>query len=159
MKKQLLRNIPHYFFALSLFQSSLFACQTQAIEQQAEKKIRTLYSELKKQPEMSMSERIEWISRQFKGKPYLINALGEGLQSKYDQCPRYRTNAFDCLTFVTTVTALALSDNFKLFKNCLAEVRYQNGQFHYLKRNHFTSLDWNLNNQKKRLCQRLYLAD
>ncbi len=112
-----------------------------------EKKIQTLYHTLAAKP-TPMPERLDTISRYFLGRPYENNALGEGGQGAYDQGPLYRTDSFDCETYVDTVVAIALSENFNAFEKCIDQVRYANGQVNFIKRNHFTSLDWNPNNQK-----------
>lgn len=149
MKDTLNKSILLFLLSFLLGHKAAFSSKTKIIESQAESEIQMLYQQLDSVAPENMTNRIEWFSRQFKGKPYLLSALGEGADAAYDQFPRYRTDAFDCLTYVSTVLALALSDNFKTFQNCLPQVRYQNGQYKYLERNHFTSLDWNLNNQKK----------
>jgi hypothetical protein len=100
-----------------------------------------------------MSLRIEWFSNAFLGLPYFLGALGEGEAAVYDQYPRYRVDAFDCDTYVNTVVALALSDSLHSFQQCIKDNRYANGKVDYLTRNHFASLDWNLNNQKRGIFQ------
>lgn len=109
--------------------------------------IQQLYYILKRNQSSTMSSRIEIISSQFLGKPYLLGALGEGHKGRYNQMPLYRTDAFDCETFVDTVLALALAGNQLQFKQCINQVRYQDGNVSFIHRNHFTCLDWNKNNQ------------
>lgn len=96
-----------------------------------------------------ISTRIDTISAQFLGKPYLLSALGEGAQACYDTAPLYRTDAFDCETYVDTVLALALTNTPAAFKQCIRQIRYKNGHVSFIHRNHFISLDWNINNQKQ----------
>lgn len=96
-----------------------------------------------------LSSRIEIASRRFLGKPYLLGALGEGKDGVFDRRPIYRTDQFDCLTYVSTVLALAQSENLADFKQKLPTIRYKNGKPKYVERNHFTSVDWNINNAKK----------
>ena len=96
----------------------------------------------------NMSDRLATISQTFIGKPYLLGALGEGSDAYYDQRPLYRTDAFDCGTYVDTVLALALASDVTEFKQCINKVRYKNGHVSYVDRNHFTCLDWNKNNKK-----------
>lgn len=114
-----------------------------------EKVIYQLYHNLNANPTSDVTSRVEWISSQFLGKPYLLGALGEGEDGRYDQFPLYRMDAFDCETFVDTVLALALSNDSKQFKDCINQIRYQNGQVSFINRNHFTCLDWNQHNQQK----------
>jgi hypothetical protein len=140
--------IPHVFLGLSLFSLNCYALNSNAIEQQADSSIKELYHSLKTLPNNSMTERLNWFSAQFKDKKYLLGSLGEGPNALYDQFPRYRTDGFDCDTFVNTVLALALSDSLPAFQHCINELRYQNGVVSYIQRNHFTSIDWNKNNQQ-----------
>ncbi|KTD14266.1 N-acetylmuramoyl-L-alanine amidase-like domain-containing protein [Legionella israelensis] len=145
-------------FAVILFSSQIFAKTSPQIEQQANKAIEQLYHSLDGLYKTTMPERIEWISAQFKNKPYLLGALGEGYTARFDQFPRYRTDAFDCATYVTTVMAIALANNTKTFEQCLKQVRYKNGRRSYIHRNHFTSLDWNVNNQSQGFLQDITLT-
>lgn len=132
---------------------SFLSFQTEAAihpkQQQAEEIIHKLYHTLSHKPSSSMPQRLNVISAQFLGSPYLLGALGEGIDAQFDQAPQYRADAFDCDTYVTTVLALALANNTSSFKQCLAKVRYKDGKVDYISRNHFTSLDWNPNNQKQ----------
>jgi hypothetical protein len=116
-------------------------------EQEADPILAQLYHNLQQMPNSDMEERIEAISNQFQNKPYLLGALGEGASGRFDQYPLYRTDAFDCETFVDTVLAVALANNQNNFKQCMDQIRYLNGQVSFLARNHFTDLDWNKNNQ------------
>ncbi len=108
-----------------------------------------LYYNLDQNPPPNLPSRINAISAQFLGKPYLLGALGEGPTGQYDQMPLYRFDAFDCETYVDTILALALAHNQNQFKQCINQVRYLNGQVSFLYRNHFTCLDWNKNNQRQ----------
>jgi hypothetical protein len=128
-------------------------------ELEAHDKIALLYSQLDNNWLMNASSephdhnaisgRLARISAEFLGSPYLLGPIGEGLESPYDQFPRYRMDAFDCETFVTTVMALAFSKNVVEFADNLRRIRYSGDSTDYLQRNHFTDLDWNLNNAKK----------
>lgn len=119
-------------------------------EQKADKIIAQLYHNLHNKPTSSMSERIELFSRAFLNKPYLLGALGEGAdEGQFDQSPLYRADAFDCETFVDTVLALAFANNLPSFKQCIRNIRYRNGHVSFIERNHFASLDWNINNQRQ----------
>ena len=63
--------------------------------------------------------------------------MGEGLPPDSD--PIFRTDAFDCTTFVET--AMAHGD-----VNVLTKIRYKDGQIDFLNRNHFIESDWLVNN-------------
>lgn len=93
-----------------------------------------------------LNTRVMAVSKSFMGKPYLLGALGEGAKGKFDQEPLYRTDSFDCQTFVSTVLALVESNNLSQFKRNIKRVRYQNGTIGFFQRNHFASVDWNKNN-------------
>ncbi|MDI1351383.1 MAG: DUF1460 domain-containing protein [bacterium] len=134
-------------FIYSIISNAAF--NTIVIEQQASTSIKKLYHRLNSMPNTSMVNRIDWISNQFKGTDYLLGSLGEGPSARYDQFPSYRVDAFDCDTYVNTVIALALADSLTSFQHCLKDLRYKDGKMSYINRNHFTSIDWNINNQKK----------
>lgn len=95
-----------------------------------------------------VTERIERFSEKFIGAKYLASPLGEGPSGKYDRNPLFRTDVFDCTTYVETVVSLALSRNFSEFENKLREIRYQKGHVDFVSRNHFPCADWLPNNEK-----------
>ena len=111
--------------------------------------ITELYHSLASNPTHTIPERLNLISKNFFNCPYENNALGEGKPSHYDEFPRYRTDAFDCETYVDTVIGLTFATNLHEFKQCIDKIRYQAGKVSFITRNHFASLDWNLNNQKQ----------
>lgn len=111
--------------------------------------IQQLYHSLNLHPNSAMPARLDAISAQFLGKPYALGALGEGATGYYDQYPLYRTDAFDCETYVDTVLAIAITDNLNGFKQCINQIRYRDGHVSFINRNHFTCLDWNNNNQRE----------
>lgn len=115
----------------------------------ADKIFHALYHRLNKLPSNNMPLRLDIISGQFLDKPYALGALGEGINARYDQEPRYRADAFDCDTYVTTTLALALAENEHNFKQCMSKVRYKQGLVRFINRNHFMSIDWNINNQQQ----------
>lgn len=132
---------------------ALLSCQvvatTHPLQQQADEAINKLYHSLAQLPSNDMANRLDFISAQFLGRDYVLGALGEGTDARFDQEPQYRTDAFDCDTYVTTMLALALANDGMSFKQCLARIRYKNGDIDFISRNHFMSLDWNPNNQKQ----------
>lgn len=88
-------------------------------------------------------ERMDAISQVFVGLPYGDGGpLGEGLDGRYDQDPLYRFDTFDCTTYVETIISLALSKDADQFEKRMDEIRYENSEVDYLKRNHFPSLQW-----------------
>lgn len=79
----------------------------------------------------------KYIGQEYLGATYLSNPLGEGLPPDSD--PIFRTDAFDCTTFVET--AMANGD-----VNVLTQIRYKDGKIDFLNRNHFIESDWLINN-------------
>lgn len=97
--------------------------------------------------ESSASVKLEAYSRMFVGLPYGKNGpLGEGPLGKYDQDPLYRFDTFDCTTYVETIMALTQAKDVDEFEDILNNIRYEDGIIDYLKRNHFTDLQWIPNN-------------
>lgn len=93
--------------------------------------------------ETSVNKRLDVISKIFVGLPYGKGGpLGEGPEGKYDQDPLYRFDTFDCTTYLETIMALAMSREVSEFETTLDKIRYENGEIDYLKRNHFTDLQW-----------------
>lgn len=78
-----------------------------------------------------------YIGEKYLGAKYLNNPLGE--ERAPDSDPLFRTDAFDCATFVDT----ALADT---GIKSLNDIRYKNGNIDFINRNHFTELDWLNNN-------------
>ena len=146
----MIKTLIHLILFFVLILSSMMSrANNDSQETIAKTAIIKLYSDLNKMPSLSMPERLDMISAQFLNKPYLLGALGEGHQARYDQSPRYRIDGFDCETFVDTVLGIALTNHFEGFEHCIQQVRYQQGKAEFITRNHFTDLDWNLNNQRQ----------
>lgn len=141
-----------YMFFFTLFFASLdsFSVNSSTIEQQANARINELYHSIKSIPNnSSMAVRLNWFSKQFIDAIYVLGSLGEGANSRYDQYPLYRIDAFDCDTFVNTVLALALADSLSTFQRCINNLRYKDGTVAYETRAHFTSIDWNEYHQQQ----------
>ena len=157
--KHILTPLKYLFFLIGFSIGLLsYATDSRSLEEQADSTIKELYHTLKTMPIISMVERIDWISAQFRGKKYLLGALGEGPNARYDQYPRYRVDAFDCDTYVNTVIALALGNSLESFQQCIQLNRYKDGKVGYLHRNHFTSIDWNKNNQDRGILKDITLT-
>lgn len=145
-----MRNHTCFLKIAGLLISCLYAfsvCASAPAE--ADQIVKTLYHNLNPKKNRNITDRIVWFSGQFLHKPYLLGALGEGPEGHYDQYPLYRTDAFDCETYVDTVLALAMADNLSIFREKLLKIRYKKGKRAYIYRNHFTDLDWNRNNQQQ----------
>lgn len=95
------------------------------------------------------TQRLEYFSAAFLGQPYLNGALGEGIDGEFDQSPLYRSDAFDCMTYVSTVLALLNANDLQTFRQMIKRINYQEGLVSYKNRNHFTSIDWNPNNERQ----------
>lgn len=93
-------------------------------------------------------DRIEKLSAFFLGRPYLGGALGEGSNGEVDQSPLVRDDAFDCLTYVNTVLAMAIADTPKACLEWLLKLNYYDAIPCFKNRFHFMSVDWNPQNQK-----------
>jgi hypothetical protein len=117
-----------------------------------DKAIAALYAHPEKLP-VPIEERIQYFSRAFLGQPYVGGALGEGPAGRFDKSPLFRTDGFDCLTYVSTVLALANANHLNAFKEKIQQINYQNANVSYRHRNHFTSVDWNVNNRSQGFIQ------
>ena len=88
-------------------------------------------------------------SAMFLDTPYVLFPNGEGKHATMVKKPLYQIDKFDCLTYVETMLALALGKNLTKFKKINSSIRYAKNNKNFFARNHFTSLDWNHNNQQK----------
>ena len=95
-----------------------------------------------------MEDRLAFLCHYFLDKPYLDGACGEGTEGKIDQNPLYRTDAFDCVTFVNLVLALIFSKDLQNFQSLLKKINYKEGKVGYENRHHFMSVDWNPANEQ-----------
>jgi len=86
-----------------------------------------------------LEQRLLAISARFLGTPYAHSPLGEG--EGFDPDPRFRLDEVDCLTFVETVMALALSDTEEDVLHVLDSIRYR-GRPEYAARNHLMESQW-----------------
>jgi len=89
-----------------------------------------------------LNERLRFWAEYFRGYPYLDSPLGEGFER-----PRIRTDGFDCMTYVETCLALAISESAEDILTNLDRIRYRDGVADFEHRNHFVSLDWLPNNR------------
>jgi hypothetical protein len=84
-------------------------------------------------------ERAVWASGQLLGAPYALSPLGEG--SGLDPDPRFRLDAFDCVTFVETAIALGNAGSVAEAARLLDDVRYD-GPTDFGHRNHYVEAQW-----------------
>jgi len=85
-------------------------------------------------------------SEAYIGKKYSRGPLGEGPDGLVDKDPLVRFDKFDCTTYIETVLAQSLGEN---FDKALLDIRYSDGKPSYATRNHFISADWIPNNTRK----------
>jgi len=94
----------------------------------------------------SLDGRLLGLSEQLLGTPYAHSPLGEG--EGQDPDPRLRLDRVDCLTFVETVMALALSSSVEDVVHVLDSLRYQ-ARPDYAGRNHLMEAEWLPSNAAK----------
>ena len=94
----------------------------------------------------SLEARVLGLSEQLVGTPYAHSPLGEG--EGQDPDPRLRLDRVDCLTFVETVMALALSSSEEDVLHVLDSIRYR-GRPGYAERNHLMEAGWLPSNAAK----------
>ena len=97
----------------------------------------TAWQETLRQP---LADRIDAISAAFLGVPYVDNPAGEGWGRDPDPLVRY--DAFDCLTYVETVLALALAHRPDDVATLLTQLRYGDAPPSYEARRHFMETQW-----------------
>jgi hypothetical protein len=93
-----------------------------------------------------LDSRLLALGERFLGTPYAYSPLGEG--EGVDPDPRFRLDQVDCLTFVETVMALALSDTAEDVLHLLDSIRYR-GRPEYAARNHLMEAQWLPSNAAK----------
>lgn len=86
--------------------------------------------------------RIDQISGQFLGLPYVNGPLGEGPGSEPDSDPLIRFDQFDCTTYIETVMAMNLAKTSDEVLPWMNFIRYNSPQISFKTRNHVTSYDW-----------------
>ncbi|MBC3917445.1 DUF1460 domain-containing protein [Undibacterium sp. CY18W] len=93
-----------------------------------------------------LRQRIVTLARKNIGQPYRLNLLGEFPFELHDTLPMYSLTHSDCLVFVEHTYAMALSRSWEEFFWILQRIRYKDGQIGVATRNHYTEVDWNINN-------------
>lgn len=90
--------------------------------------------------------RAVWASGLLLGAPYRISPLGEG--AGVDPDPRFRLDAFDCVTLVETAIALGSSRSVAEARVLLDDLRYD-GPPDFQHRNHYLEAQWLVANVRK----------
>jgi hypothetical protein len=96
--------------------------------------------------EPDLRKRIAAIARQTIGQPYKLNLLGEFPYELHDRLPMFNLEQSDCVVFAEHTYAMALSQSWEEFFWMLQRIRYKDGVIGVATRNHYTELDWNINN-------------
>jgi hypothetical protein len=102
--------------------------------------------------ESDLSKRIEQLSVRFLGLPYLANSLIGGIETPEQLV--VKLDAFDCVTYLETILALALSETAEQFEENLIRLRYKNGEVSWATRNHYM-VDWWRNNERQGLIKNM----
>ena len=96
--------------------------------------------------EPDLRRRIAKLGRQNIGQPYVLNLLGEYPFELHDTLPMFDLERSDCVVFVEHTYAMALSRSWEEFFWMLQRIRYKDGVIGVASRNHYTEVDWNVNN-------------
>ena len=97
---------------------------------------------------LSFEQRLMEISERFHGVKYKLDPLGEGRGEDTD--PIFRLDAFDCLTFVETVLAMADARRMDEAEAMLQKIRYKHGRIGWRFRHHLTWGQWLVENVQAR---------
>ena len=96
--------------------------------------------------EPDLRKRIAAIGRKNIGQPYVLNLLGEYPYQLHDSLPMFSLQSSDCVVFAEHTYAMALSQSWDEFFWMLQRIRYKDGVIGVATRNHYTEVDWNINN-------------
>lgn len=90
----------------------------------------------------ALRTRIETLSAALLGRRYRRDPLGEGVGATIDPDPLLTLEAFDCVTYVETVLALARAEDVQQAQANLLALRYADGAPSFEGRTHLPSVDW-----------------
>jgi hypothetical protein len=96
--------------------------------------------------EPDFRKRVAAIGRKNIGQAYKLNLLGEFPFQVHDDLPMFSLTHGDCVVFSEHTYAMALSRSWEEFFWVLQRIRYNQGIIGVATRNHYTELDWNMNN-------------
>jgi hypothetical protein len=96
--------------------------------------------------EPDFRKRVAAIGRKNIGQAYKLNLLGEFPFQVHDDLPMFSLTHGDCVVFSEHTYAMALSRSWEEFFWVLQRIRYNQGIIGVATRNHYTELDWNINN-------------
>jgi len=103
--------------------------------------------------------RVDSISRQFLGRPYVTNPLIGSVDTPETFIAGIDgiRGGFDCVTYVETVIARSYARNTKEYVSFLRRIRYESGRVDWKRRNHYMT-NWIRNNARAGLVQPLSFA-
>mgnify|MGYP001355077604 CR=1 FL=1 len=90
----------------------------------------------------NLRRRILRHSQRMIGANYRPDPLGEGAHGAIDQDPRFRLAPVDCVTFVESTLAMALSGTLDQAKRWMDRLRYSGTRIGFARRNHFMLASW-----------------
>lgn len=96
--------------------------------------------------ESNIGTRIDRISEFFLGRSYIEGSLGGGPELPEEF--RVSLGAFDCVTYIETVLALASARTIDEFIDTIRRIRYEDGEISWFRRNHYM-VDWSRNNEER----------
>jgi hypothetical protein len=99
----------------------------------------------------SAGSRIEAISSAFLGVPYSSTLIGN---AETPEVFVVSFDAFDCVTYMETVLALALASDPAQFEDLLRKIRYDKGRIEWRRRNHYMT-HWIRNNMRDGIVRRI----
>ena len=102
--------------------------------------------------EADLGKRLEQVSNRLLWRPYVEGSLGGG--PGIPEVLRVTLEAFDCVTYLEVVLALACSGTLNEFVSTVRRIRYERGEIDWLHRNHYM-IDWARNNQSEGLIANL----
>src|SRR5712692_8147154 len=85
--------------------------------------------------EADLGVRLEQISRRFLGRPYVEGSLGGG--ADVPEVLRITLEAFDCVSYLEAVLALACSATLNAFVVTVRRIRYEREEIDWFHRNHY----------------------
>lgn len=135
----------------------------QSILQNSRQQINTIIDQLHQKNPSNLNDKVMIIIEKLLDKPYIAHhAMGEGdwqprshtyqpYAAHIDQNLVYRSDGFDCLTFVQIVMALLYANNLAQFETEYINIAYHssdaNHLISYAQRNHFVDADFNPHNR------------
>jgi hypothetical protein len=144
MAANTMRLLTSLLLALAMFNAAAQA--PQQIYQMTPQEAHAFISELHRS-EPDVRKRVAAIARRNIGQPYKLNLLGEFPYQLHDNLPMFSLGYSDCLVFAEHTYAMALSESWEEFFWMLQRIRYKDGVVGVATRNHYTEVDWNINNR------------